>query len=120
VVALVAGLVADGVAARDVAVLTPFVGQSARIERELLRLGLARADGVLVRTVHRLQGGERRVVVFSVAATEPKHLRWLAGRPHLLHVAASRAQDHLVVFLDAERAAREPLLGPLIELAGRG
>ena len=89
-------------------------------ERELLRLGLVRADGVLVRTVHKLQGGERRVVVFSVAATEPKHLRWLAGRPHLLHVAASRAQDHLVVFLDAERAAREPLLGPLIELAGRG
>jgi len=117
VVALVEALVADGVAARDVAVLTPFVGQSARIERELLRRGLVYDDGVLVRTVHKLQGGERRVVVFSVTATEPKHLRWLASRPHLLHVAASRAQDHLVVYLDAERARGEALLRPLVALA---
>nr|MBK7068742.1 ATP-binding domain-containing protein [Deltaproteobacteria bacterium] len=117
VVALVEALVVDGVAARDVAVLTPFVGQSARIERELVRRGLVHDDGVLVRTVHKLQGGERRVVVFSVTATEPKHLRWLASRPHLLHVAASRAQDHLVVYLDAQRARGEALLRPLVELA---
>jgi energy-coupling factor transporter ATP-binding protein EcfA2 len=116
-VAAVAALVADGVDPRDVAVLTPFVGQSARIERMLLALGLVHDRGVLVRTVHKLQGGERRVVVFSVTATEPKHLRWLAARPHLLHVATSRAQDHLVVFLDAERARGEALLGPLIALA---
>ncbi len=119
VVALVEALMADGVAARDVAVLTPFVGQSARIERELLRRGLVRDDGVLVRTVHKLQGGERRVVVFSVAATEPKHLRWLASRPHLLHVATSRAQDHLVVFIDAGRAQGEALLRPLLALVAR-
>jgi len=87
------------------------------IERELVRRGLVHDDGVLVRTVHKLQGGERRVVVFSVTATEPKHLRWLASRPHLLHVAASRAQDHLVVFLDAQRARGEALLRPLVELA---
>ena len=117
VVALVEALVLDGVAARDVAVLTPFVGQSARIERELLRRGLVHDDGVLVRTVHKLQGGERRVVVFSVTATEARHLRWLASRPHLLHVAASRAQDHLVVFMDAGRARGEALLRPLVERA---
>ncbi len=117
VIALVEALVLDGVSARDVAVLTPFVGQSARIERELLRRGLVHDDGVLVRTVHKLQGGERRVVVFSMTATEPKHLRWLASRPHLLHVAASRAQDHLVVFMDAERARGEALLRPLVALA---
>lgn len=120
VVALVAALVADGVAARDVAALTPFVGQSTRIERELARAGLAGEGGVLVRTVHKLQGGERRVVVFSVTATEAKHLRWLATRPHLLHVATSRAQDHLAVFMDAERARGEALLRPLVELARRG
>ncbi len=119
VVALVEALVADGVPAREVAVLTPFVGQSARIERELLRRGLVHDDGVLVRTVHKLQGGERRVVVFSVAATQPKHLRWLASRPHLLHVATSRAQDHLVVFIDAERARGEALLRPLVALIPR-
>lgn len=119
VVALVEALVRDGVAPRDIAVLTPFVGQCARLERALQRSGLVRDDGVLVRTVHKLQGGERRVVVFSLAATERKHLRWLAARPHLLHVATSRAQDHLVVFLDVERARGETLLAPLVSAAQR-
>ncbi len=119
VLSLVEAIVRDGVAPDDVAVLTPFVGQCARIERELQRRGLVGERGVLVRTVHRLQGGERRVVVFSVAATERRHLRWLCERPHLLHVATSRAQDHLVVFLDAERARGEVLLDPLVRLARR-
>jgi superfamily I DNA and/or RNA helicase len=99
---LVAELLADGVEASDIAVLTPFVGQCVRIERELSARGLFYRGGVLVSTVHRLQGGERRVVVFSVAATQRRHLRWLGERPHLLHVATSRAQDHLIALLDPE------------------
>ena len=110
---LVEALVADGVAPSDIAVLSPFVGQSVRIERELVARGLVAHDGVLVSTVHRLQGGERRVVVFSVTATERRHLRWLGERPHLLHVATSRAQDHLIVLLDPAAAEREPALAPL-------
>jgi hypothetical protein len=109
---LVAQLVADGVAPSDIAVLTPFVGQCVRIERELLSRDLLGRDGVLVSTVHRLQGGERRVIVFSVTATERRHLRWLGERPHLLHVATSRAQDHLVVLLDPAAATREAALAP--------
>jgi hypothetical protein len=116
VIALVAELVADGVAPSDIAVLTPFVGQSVRVERELVARGLLARGGVLVSTVHRLQGGERRVVIFSVAATERRHLRWLGERPHLLHVATSRAQDHLIVLVDPAAAAREPALAPLAEL----
>ena len=112
---LVAALLADGVAPSDVAVLTPFVGQSTRIERELVARGLLARGGVLVSTVHRLQGGERRVVIFSVTATERRHLRWLGERPHLLHVATSRAQDHLIVLVDPTAAAREPALAPLRE-----
>ena len=115
-VELVARLVADGVAPSDIAVLTPFVGQSVRIERELVARGLLERGDVLVSTVHRLQGGERRVVIFSVAATERRHLRWLAERPHLLHVATSRAQDHLIVLLDPTAAAQESALAPLAEL----
>jgi hypothetical protein len=53
-----------------------------------------------------------------VTATEPKHLRWLASRPHLLHVATSRAQDHLVVLLDTACAQREPSLRPLLGTRG--
>ena len=93
---LVEPLLVDGVAPADIAVLTPFVGQSIRIERELISRGLLARDGVLVSTVHRLQGGERRVVVLSVTATQRRHLKWLGERPHLLHVATSRAQDHCI------------------------
>ncbi len=112
---LVAELVVDGVAPSDIAVLTPFVGQCVRIERELMVRGLAR-DGILVSTVHRLQGGERRVVVFSLTATERRHLRWIGERPHLLHVAASRAREHLIVLFDPTAASREAALAPLCEL----
>jgi len=112
---LVAELLADGIEPADIAVLTPFVGQCVRVERELLARGLLQRGGVLVSTVHRLQGGERRVIVFSVAATQRRHLRWLAERPHLLHVATSRAQDHLVVLLDPEALADEPALAPFRE-----
>jgi hypothetical protein len=112
---LVVQLIKDGVTPSDIAVLTPFVGQCVRIERELVDRGLVSRSGVLVSTVHRLQGGERRVVLFSVTATERRHLRWLGERPHLLHVATSRAQDHLVVLLDPSAAARETALAPLRE-----
>jgi hypothetical protein len=115
---LVTRLVADGVSPADIAVLSPFVGQSLRLERELEARGLALKGGVLVSTVHRLQGGERRVVVFSLTATERRHLRWIAERPHLLHVATSRAQDHLVLLFDPTAVTREPALAPLHELAG--
>lgn len=103
-VAFVDALLRDGVAPEDIAVLSPFVGQTLRLERSLHRRGLHTLP-VLVRTIHKLQGGERRVVIFSVTATEGPPLRWLTERPHLLHVAASRAQDHLVVFFDAEKTA---------------
>lgn len=116
VVALVAELIEDGITPSDIAVLTPFVGQTLRIERELEARDLLGRDGVLVSTVHRLQGGERRVVIFSLTATARRHLRWLAERPHLLHVATSRAQDHLVVFVDPDAADQEDALAPLREL----
>jgi hypothetical protein len=116
----VEGLLQDGIEASDVAVLTPFVGQCVRIERELFARGLVRRGGVLVSTVHRLQGGERRVVIFSVTATARRHLRWISERPHLLHVATSRAQDHLVILVDPEAASKEAALAPIREVLGNG
>ena len=117
---LVAALLRDGVEPSDIAVLTPFVGQYVRIERELHARGMMYRGGVLVSTVHRLQGGERRVVIFSVTATSRRHLRWIAERPHLLHVATSRAQDHLVILVDPEAATMEVALTPIRELLAEG
>ena len=115
----VEALLRDGVTASDVVVLTPFVGQCVRIERLLDARGCLYRGGVLVSTVHRLQGGERRVVLFSVTATSRRHLRWIASSPHLLHVATSRAQDHLVILVDPEAAATEATLTPIREVLDR-
>jgi energy-coupling factor transporter ATP-binding protein EcfA2 len=65
-VALVEALVADGVSPRDVAVLTPFVGQSARIERALLGRGLVHGEGGA--RAHRAQAPGRRAARGGVFA----------------------------------------------------
>jgi superfamily I DNA and/or RNA helicase len=110
--ALVATLLARGAAPSELAVITPYRGQ---LER--LRLGLLAArvpleyspeladgegptprssSGLALGTVHRFQGGERRVVLFSSVVTEARSLTFLNARPNLLNVAVSRAQQHFV------------------------
>lgn len=114
----------DGVPWSELGVLTPYVGQL-----ELLRTML-RAEGVpfdvgteplestlfgwasgdrgnlSLGTVHRFQGGERSVILFSTVITEARSLAFLDERPNLLNVAVSRARDHLVVLGDPATLAR--------------
>jgi hypothetical protein len=107
-------LLAADVAPGRVAVITPYRGQA-----EALRSAL-RADripiedplmldhdtpdllghtggSVALGTVHRFQGGERDVVVFSTVVTEARSLTFLNQRVNLVNVAVSRARMHLVV-----------------------
>ena len=88
----------------QLAVLTPFRGQLVFIEQALTRAGIPHHSGegqsdqlgaVSTGTVHRFQGGERKVVLFSgvIAQGEPNFLN---SRVNLLNVALSRAQDHFV------------------------
>lgn len=94
VVLMVRDLLAQGVSAEAIAVLTPYVGQL-----ELLRTLFRphRLDDVLaLGTVHRFQGGERDIALFTPAITEPRSLPFLNERPNLLNVAISRARDHFV------------------------
>ncbi|HEY6881191.1 MAG TPA: AAA domain-containing protein, partial [Polyangiales bacterium] len=128
---LVTMLLARGVSATDMAVITPYRGQLDRLrqglleraipleqsaELELSTQGFARA-GLAVGTVHRFQGGERSIVLFSSVVTDPRSLGFLNERPNLLNVAISRAQQHLVCLGDRETLRRGPLTRLLVEAA---
>ncbi|MFT3922225.1 MAG: AAA domain-containing protein [Myxococcales bacterium] len=113
VVALVRRLLTCGISACDVAVITPYRGQLELLRRafahervpleyspELVEghdAGSARASsGLALGTVHRFQGGERSIVLFTSVVTRAQSLGFLNARPNLLNVAVSRARHHFV------------------------
>ena len=53
--------------------------------------------GLAIGTVHRFQGGERSIVIFTTVVTRPESLPFLNERVNLLNVAVSRAKEHLLV-----------------------
>ncbi len=97
----------------DLAFITPYVGQCDAIRRALRQNHIPCGEefwdadpnplwgttqgAVTTGTVHRFQGGERSIVVFSTVCTSTRSLGFLNERVHLLNVAVSRAQDHLIV-----------------------
>lgn len=113
VATVVRDLMDRGVAAEDIGILTPYRAQTTLLRRLLREVGVRVGDwehsassqdaergvdpGPLLGTIHRLQGGERDVVILSTVATEPGSITWLNERPNLMNVAVSRARDRLVV-----------------------
>jgi hypothetical protein len=113
-------LLASGLKPNELGVITPYRGQSEHLLQELRSAGIpveyprdeltdeaslelfaeTRA-GVAVGTVHRFQGGERRVILFSTTITRPESLGFIDERVHLLNVAASRAKEHLIIVGEA-------------------
>jgi superfamily I DNA and/or RNA helicase len=108
--ALLESLIDRGVGPAEIAVITPYRGQLERLRRsfaerripleyspELSESGAsAERVGVALGTVHRFQGGERSIVLFSSVVTHPASLSFLNMRPNLLNVAISRAQHHFI------------------------
>ena len=96
----------------DIAVITPYRGQLEQLRRGFSQRSLAiesspelaeaegarlgRRRGVALGTVHRFQGGERSIVLFSSVVTHASSLAFLNARPNLLNVAISRAQHHFI------------------------
>jgi hypothetical protein len=107
-----------------VAVLTPLKAQFDELKR-LLERGLAARLGEggketverLLKssgTVHRLQGAERPVVLFSLVQTRSNSGSLMVDRDagNLLNVAASRAKDLFVVFGERATLRPAPVDGP--------
>lgn len=81
-------------------VVTPFVKQADLIKEKLKALGIT--EEITFGTVHRLQGAERAVVLFSPVYTheDANKKLFLNQSPNMLNVAASRAKDHFIVIGD--------------------
>jgi hypothetical protein len=122
--ALVESLQSAGVQLEEIAVITPYRGQLEQLRRGFLQRRIAlesspeladaegarfgRSSGVALGTVHRFQGGERSVVLFSSVVTHGSSLAFLNAHPNLLNVAISRAQHHFVCLGHAAVLARGP------------
>ncbi|HEY3493614.1 MAG TPA: DEAD/DEAH box helicase, partial [Polyangiaceae bacterium] len=122
--ALLESLLSGGIPLEEIAVITPYRGQLECLRRgfsqrrialesspelaEADGAGMRRGGGVALGTVHRFQGGERSIVLFSSVVTHVNSLAFLNARPNLLNVAISRAQHHFVCLGHAAVLARGP------------
>lgn len=87
---------------KEVAIITPFVNQAALINQKLVEAGI---DGVKAVTVHKMQGSESKVVLFSLAispSTSKRTWDWVKNNRELINVAMTRAKDAFVMFADKE------------------
>ncbi|MDX2471301.1 MAG: AAA domain-containing protein [SAR324 cluster bacterium] len=125
----VQGFLQSGWELQDMAILTPYRAQLARIRESLKQMGMPFHSGdfaeegensIAIGTVHRFQGGERKIVFFSpvIARGTPNFLN---SRVNLLNVAVSRAQEKFVVVGSLDALQRGPFTSLLAkELLGKG
>lgn len=80
-----------------IAVVTPFAAQRISILRELQKLGLE--EGIVVGTVHALQGAEIPMVVFSptYGVNHGNNPLFFDNGYNMFNVALTRAKDHFIV-----------------------
>lgn len=76
-----------------------------------------RSQGIALGTVHRFQGGERSIVLFSCVVTRSASLAFVDERANLLNVAVSRARHRLVVLGRSSVLAQGRLTRLLLESA---
>jgi AAA domain len=128
---LVESLLDHGVHAADIAVITPYRGQLELLRRSFAERrvpleyspelsesgGSGQRAGVALGTVHRFQGGERSIVLFSSVVSHPSSLGFLNARPNLLNVAISRARHHFICLGHAVVLSQGPRTGLLTSRA---
>jgi len=123
VVAIISDLLLTRGYTGSIGVVSPFRAQVNYIDRLLnassgLSNRLAAAD-VLVDTVHKFQGDERDVMVFSPVVAkgmQQSSLKFLKGNGNLFNVAITRARSALIVVGDMN-AARDSKIGYLASFA---
>lgn len=93
-----------------VGVVTPF-GRQVREIREACAardIPLEGRDGMIIGTVHALQGAERPVVLFSPVYSKHADGGFVDASPSMLNVTVSRARDSCLVFGDMDVLATAP------------
>jgi len=121
-----------GVDPADVALITPYRGQLELLHKQLARMHVPlefslelldaeqpreRTRGLALGTVHRFQGGERSIVLFSSVVTRRASLTFLDQRENLLNVAVSRAQHRFIAIGQRALLAQGQRTHRLVEAA---
>ncbi|MEZ4252489.1 MAG: AAA domain-containing protein [Polyangiales bacterium] len=114
VVAEVKRLLRRGLAARDVAVITPYEAQ-ARVIRGLLVE--ERREGLEVGTVDGFQGREKEAVVVDLVRSNERGEVGFLADVRRMNVAITRARRFLVVVGDGATLARHPFYAAFLEHA---
>lgn len=105
-----------GIPYSDIAVLTPYKGQLSHINIALRKENIKNSgsdiyfnsdNSISSGTVHRFQGGERRIVIFSTVISKGEP-RFLNSRVNLLNVALSRAQSSFIFVGSLQALSKGP------------
>ncbi len=102
-----AELQAEGVEAKDVAVVTPYRAQLLRIRAALPELESG--------TVNAFQGREKSVVLASFVRSNPEQELGFVADPRRLNVTVTRARDRLILIGDTATLAAHPVFARLID-----
>lgn len=106
---VVRSLLRAGVAEHEIGIITPY-----RVQQALIRRHLAAAHAAAsVDTVDRFQGGEREVIILSLARSDGV-TSFLADRKRL-NVSLSRARSKLILIGHGTVLEAHPLFGALLE-----
>ena len=122
---IVAGLLGQGIAEKEIGIIAPYRAQVANLRRHLFSddetIGweaLAYDTQLSVDTVDRFQGGERSVIIMSFATTitpeADSQLRDHLTNPNRLNVALTRAQKKLILVGNASALEGLPVFERLL------
>jgi hypothetical protein len=111
---LVAQLQSDGVALKEISVITPFKAVRDQLKKLL-------PSGVVQGTIHTMQGKESAVVIVVLGGnTAGSGARnWAVSEPNLLNVAATRAKRRLYVIGDFDDWKSRSLFCDIMDLLPR-
>ncbi|KAK6394008.1 hypothetical protein LTR65_001854 [Meristemomyces frigidus] len=98
----VGNLVAAGVKAEDIAIVTPYNGQLALLSQTLKE----RFPGIELGSIDGFQGREKEAVVVSLVRSNPEHEVGFLGEKRRLNVAMTRPKRHLCIIGDSETVGR--------------
>ncbi len=105
----------------EIGIIAPFRAQVAAIQRQLR--SLRKGYRILVDTVERFQGGERRAMIISLAVAHPDMLPMIASRPltmpmldRKLNVMLTRAKEYLIIIGNRAVLIRDPVYASMLNM----
>ena len=108
----IAGFLAHGLPASDIAVLSPFRAQAAAVRRAIRHnpaISEEDRDQITSDTIDKMQGQEREVIIYSLTSGNIDYMKEMADflyNPNKMNVAFSRAKSKLIIVGSLSKLAR--------------